>query len=1064
MRKLITSLCMLMFCALTYAQTRTVTGKVTDAQGKPVPYATVTVKGTKIITQTDEQGNFTIKAGSGNVLNVTYQGQQQDYAVGTSDIMSISFNHQAQNLTEVVVTTALGLKREARELGYASTSIGNKYLTQGKAVNVQQALNGKVSGVSITTVNSGVFENAKINIRGIRSLTGNNQPMLVVDGAPTPLSYMSSIPPDDIQDLTVLKSAASAALYGPDAVNGVIVITTKKGSGNQLSVSLNSSVQLARVAFFPKMQKTFGGGGGEIVDQYGNWGFVPYENQQFGPAFDGSTKEIGVHIQDGSVQTGPYTNAHFNDKINFWNTGLTIQNSISITGQDFYVSAEDAKIKGLMPNDENRRTSFRFNGGKKYNKFSINYGLNYITQKYSTVDENSMKNYGTNSYVGSIFFLVMQTPSNIPLLSYKNWRTDKWAMFDNYYNEFALNPYWAIDNMRLNGREDDLIGNVDASYQVAPWLKGTVRLSSNLAFSNYDDINAPVTVSDWTAANRNKTQYQTRLGKVINDENYASRINLDYFLSGDRNLNSNFNIRYVAGGAVRQNTAKDVAVGGNNLVVPYLYNVSARSGDAIVPQFVGGSGPVGNNYNITSRLLSAYGTVGFGYKGFAFIEATGRNDWDSRLLEKNRSFFYPAANASIVLSDAIPALKNSSLINYAKVRAAYSKSGNVNIPVYSLQSTYSQGGGFPYGNIPGFTSNTVIPNPDLKPEFVTTKEAGIELGLLHNRINIEATYFYQNCNNQILNVSQSSATGYTVGIANAANFNNYGVEMDLGLSPLIKLGKGRFDLKLNATYNNNVVVNTLNNIPVVIGGTSGFLQNSGGSPSASNVAVVGMPAFAFQLTDYKRDPQGHVIVDSKTGMPSQADGEVTLGRSLPLWIVGITPSYSIGNLNVSMTWDYKGGHYFYAGIGSDEDFAGISARSAEYNRQRFVFPNSVYWDGSKYVPNTNIQVQDGNAGFWANASSNEAIATNYFASASAWRLREVNVSYTLPSKWIGNGRMIKRVTISAIAKNLLLLVPKSNEWGDPEFNYSSTNNTYGISSSFQSPASRLYGGSLTVQF
>ena len=381
-----------------------------------------------------------------------------------------------------------------------------------------------------------------------------------------------------------------------------------------------------------------------------------------------------------------------------------------------------------------------------------------------------------------------------------------------------------------------------------------------------------------------------------------------------------------------------------------------------------------------------------------------------------------------------------------------------------MQSTYSQSVGFPYGNITGYTANVTIPNPDLKPEFVITKEAGIELGFLQNRINLEATYFYQNCNNQILQVSQSSATGYPIGLANAANFNNYGVEIDLGLSPLIKLGKGRFDLKLNATYNNNQVVNTLNNIPVVIGGTSGFFQNSGGSPSASNVAVVGLPAFSFQLTDYKRDPQGHVIVDSKTGMPSQADGEVILGRSLPLWVVGFTPSYSIGSFNVSMTWDYKGGHNFYSGIGSDEDFAGISARSAEYGRQRFVFPNSVYWDGSKYVPNTNIQVQDGNAGFWANANTNEAIATNYFASAAAWRLREVNISYALPNKWIGNGRMIKRVTISAIAKNLLLLVPKSNEWGDPEFNYSSTNNTYGISSSFQSPASRLYGGSLTVQF
>ena len=165
-----------------------------------------------------------------------------------------------------------------------------------------------------------------------------------------------------------------------------------------------------------------------------------------------------------------------------------------------------------------------------------------------------------------------------------------------------------------------------------------------------------------------------------------------------------------------------------------------------------------------------------------------------------------------------------------------------------------------------------------------------------------------------------------------------------------------------------------------------------------------------------------------------------------------------------MTWDYKGGHNFYSGMGSDEDFAGISARSAEYGRKRFVFPNSVYFNGSKYVPNTSIQVQDGNAGFWTSGTANSDMATNYYASAAAWRLRELNISYNIPLKWIGNGTVIKRITVSAVGKNLLLFVPKSNQWGDPEFNYSTTGNTFGVSSSFQSPASRLFGGSITVQF
>jgi TonB dependent receptor len=372
--------------------------------------------------------------------------------------------------------------------------------------------------------------------------------------------------------------------------------------------------------------------------------------------------------------------------------------------------------------------------------------------------------------------------------------------------------------------------------------------------------------------------------------------------------------------------------------------------------------------------------------------------------------------------------------------------------------------GFPYSASAGFTANSTIPNPDLKPEFVITKEAGIELGFLKNRVNFEATYFNQICKNQILTVSQSWATGYPFGLANAASFKNYGVEMDLNLNPVVKVGKGRVDLKLNATYDNNKVINTLGNVPVIVGGTNQFIQNISGGPTANNIAVVGSPAFAFQLTDYKRDSLGRVIVDPVTGFPSLAQNPVVKGRSFPLWIIGITPSYTLGSFSVSMTWEYKGGNNFYAGMGTDEDFTGVSARSAQYGRQRFVFPNSVYWNGSKYVPNTNIQVQDGNAGFWTNSSANTSIATNYFASAAAWRLREVNISYTIPGKWIGNNKIIRRLTVSAIGRNLLLFVPKSNQWGDPEFNSATGANTFGLSSSFQSPSSRLFGGSVTLQF
>ncbi|MDB5232263.1 MAG: SusC/RagA family TonB-linked outer membrane protein [Chitinophagaceae bacterium] len=1046
------------------AQTLRVSGVVSTENGVPIPFANIMEAGSKNGVAADANGNFTIATQTGKSLTASAVGYFPATLTVSSGSLNFVLKANDAQLSDVVVTTALGIRREAKELGYATTTVGNKLLTQARSVNVQQALNGKVSGLSISTVNSSVFENAKINIRGIRSLTGNNQPMLVVDGAPTPLGYLYSIPPDDIQELTVLKSAASAAIYGPDAVNGVIVINTKKGNTRGINVTVNSSVELARVAYFPKLQKEFGGGAGEVVDAYGNYGHVPYENQQYGPAFDGSIKEIGVHLQDGSFQTGPYTNAHYKDKIKFWNTGVTLQNSISVSGQDFYASIQDADIKGLMPKDKNHRTSFRFNGGKKAGDFSINYGLNYIQQNYDVVNETGLAGLFPGAYNGSIFFLLLQTPNNIDITSYKDWQNDKFAQPSNYYNEFAANPYWVIDNIRTRGRNDNLIGNIDLSYQFAPWLKASARLSSNMSFGSFKNTTAPVTISDWAQANRNPTQFSNRPGSVFDDEFYSSRINLDYFLSGETRLMQDFSFKYVAGGLFREDRSKDVALGGDNLVVPYLYNVSTRSGDANVPTY-----PT-NNYDIKSRLYSAFGTLGFGYKGWAFLELTGRNDWDSRLLKENRSFFYPAVNASIVLSDALSSIKNSGVISYAKIRAAYSKSGNVNLPVYALQATYSQPNqafplsGFPYGGTVGFTANGTIPNPNLKPEFVYTTEAGIELGFLKNRIDFSATYFNQQCDNQILQVSQSITTGYTTGLANAASFKNFGVEADLGLNPLIKMGRGRLDLKLNATYNNNKVTSTLNNIPVVIGGNNGFIQIATSSPTVNNIAIVGRPAFAFQLTDYVRDSAtGKVVVDAITGLPSVAQNPIITGRSLPLWVIGITPSFSIGNFSASMTWDYKTGNNFYAGIGSDEEFAGISARSAEYGRQRFVFPNSVYLSNGKYVDNTNIQVQDGNAGFWA-GSINTSIATNYYASAAAWRLREVNISYNVPLKWIGNGKAIKRLTVSVIGKNLLLFVPKSNQWGDPEFNYSTTNNTYGISSSFQSPAQRLFGGSVTVQF
>ena len=1043
----------MLFGVLAFAQNRVVTGTVTDEKGNAVEAASIRVVGTRIGTATDQNGSYRLaNVAPGSIIRVSSVGvTQQDVTVGASGPVNIVVAKTAgTELNAVtVVTTANNIRRQPKELGYAATTLTNKTITAGKAVGVAQALNGKVSSVSVSTTSSSVFEAATIRIRGIRSLTGNNDPMLVVDGAPTPLSYLSSIAPEDIATETLLKGATAAAIYGPEGANGVIIINTKRGTGDgSLQVSISSSVQLTKVAFFPKLQHMYGQGAGEVINVDGSYGYVPYENQLYGPQFDGTTQDIGVRLEDGSIQSGPYSNLHATDKKNFYNTGSTLQNNISISGKEFFLSIDDAIIHGTVPDDKLRRTSFRFNGGKNVNKFSASYGINYVLQNYNVLNENALASLSPTSYGGGLFFQILQTADNIPLLQYKDWQNNKYAQYSNYYNEFATNPYWAIGNLRQTGRSDQFLGNVELGYQLAPWLKATARANTDLSFTSFENTTAPVNVTAYAQAHRSTTQYSNKPGSVVNGITNSNRINFDGFLSGETGVAKNFRVSYLGGGQVRQNRSRTEQIGGNNLVVPYLFNPVVRTGDAAVAAT-----------QTQSTSYSLYGSLGLKYHDYAFVEFTGRNDWDSRLLPNNRIFFYPGVNASFVLSDAAPSIKNK-VLNFAKIRGSYVKSGNVNLNPYQLNATYAPPGGFPYPNTVGFSAGGLIPDKNLTPEFQLTSEVGMELGFLkNNRIYFEATYYNSDNKDQILTVTKPSSTGYQAALANAAEFKNYGVDLDLTLSPLVNIGRARLDLKMNAGYNNNQVLHTFQDLPVFTGGSANFIQNSVSSPTITQVAQVGGPAYAYQLTDYNRDDQGRVIVDAN-GNPTQANALRIMGRSLPLWTIGVTPAVTIGNFQMSMTWDFKGGHNAYSGLGSDMDFSGISARSADYGRQSFIFPNSVYDDGTgKYVVNTDRLTQDGNYAFWTGKTTNTGIATNYFYSAAALRLREVNLSYN----WAINGKGLKNLTFSIVGRNLFLFVPKSNQWGDPEFN-SGGANTYGISSSFQSPATRLLGLSVKAQF
>jgi hypothetical protein len=456
-----------------------------------------------------------------------------------------------------------------------------------------------------------------------------------------------------------------------------------------------------------------------------------------------------------------------------------------------------------------------------------------------------------------------------------------------------------------------------------------------------------------------------------------------------------------------------------------------------------------------TRLQRFFGRASVSYNNWAFLEATGSYDYDSRIGDpynfniKNISYFYPGASVSAVLSDAIPALKNSRNLSFLKLRGAISKTGNVNLNPYNTENTYNLGGNFPYGSLIGFTSNNTLYRPDYQPEFVINKEVGIEVGFLKNRINFEATAYTQDNTNQIITVAYSGATGYSNALLNAASFTNKGIELDLRLTPLIKIGSASINFKANYTFQKNVVNQLIEGVDELGIGNGNYI-------------IKGMSAYTFKLTDYVRDSIGRVIVDRSTGLPTQDPVIKNFGQTLPKHILGLSLNADWKGFTLSVVADYRGGNQIYSGnLGNPMDFSGISYRSAQNGRQPFIMPNSAYNDGSgKFVANTDVYTSGG-YNFYSTAIST-SVNSNYISSGAFWKLREVSLGYTLPASLFTN-TPIKGATFTLTGRNLLTLLPESNQWTDPEFS-TTTGNAQGVSGLGNTPPTRLFGANLSVNF
>lgn len=1038
MRKTASLMLLMFFCTLAFGQSRTITGQVKDDKGEPIAFATVVETGTQNATKADATGNFSLKVKEGAKLTISSTGFDPITVTPGTGFFAYTLKTRAAELQEVVVTTALGIQRQAKEIGYATAKVKGTELTQARAINLQNGLTGKVSGLNIQTVNNGVFGDTRITLRGIRSLTGNNQPMLILDGVPIALGYISSINPNDIADVTILKSASATAVYGPDGVNGAIVVTLKKGSKSRPSVSLGHTVQIEKVSFMPKLQSQFGSG--SSVDAFGYGVYDPIENQCYGDQFDGTMRQIGRDGPTGEKYMVPYSPL-INEKKKFWNTGVTNQTDFSISTGDFYFSAQNVLIQGIMPKDQNRRVALHMSANKEYGKLKASYSLNYTKGNYDITTGSSFGN--GRDY--TVYWNLLNTPMEIPLTRFKNWQKDYWASPDGYYNDYYSNPYWAIDNFRGIGRSNDFFGNVELNYKVTNWLTAMYRLGTTVSDASSKFSAGALTYGQFAkASGKSIAQSGDLAAQVADGSSTSSRVNSEFYLTARKSF-SEFNIEALVGQNFRQTDQKSISVSSNNLAFPTLFNIIGRKGE-----------PGASEGNSKTRLERFFGKVSLGYNNWVFGEVTGSYDINSILSNhynfnmKDISYFYPGGSLSVVLSEAIPAIKASKFISYLKLRGSISKTGNANLAAQGLENTYGLGGGFPYGTLVGYTSSNVVRQASYKPEFVVSKDAGFEISFLKNRISLEATAYTQDNTNQIVQVQYSGATGFTSALLNAAAFTNKGLEFDLKLTPLIKIRDVSIDFKANYTYQTNKVTKIIQGVDQLGIGNA-------------NYVLVGSPAYTFKLTDYIRDDQGRVVVDPVTGLPSVDPTIKPFGHTQPTNIVGLSLNVNWKGLSFAVVADYRGGNQIYTGnLGTGMDFSGISARSGQNSRQPFIFPNSSYFDGTKYVANNSIYMQSGGYNFWSQ-SVNTAANTNYLVDGSFWKIREASISYTIPSKWLGfTHNAIKGVNVALTGRNLFMFLPKTNEWTDPEFS-NTTGNAQGVSGLDNTPPTRIIGFSVTFQ-
>jgi TonB-linked SusC/RagA family outer membrane protein len=1031
---------------------------IDDLDALPLPSVSITDAQKRTYGITNVAGEFNIKVPKGAEIMFSFIGYitGKYTCITNQDKLVIRLKVQNSALNEVTVT-ALGIKRETKALGYGVTVVKGEQLTDALSSNWSDALSGKVAGLNLVRSNSGPTGSNKIILRGENNLTGDNEALIVVDGVVInsgsgrrtgvagenvygtgsdnmPADYGTSVNdlnPEDIESVNVLKGPAAAALYGQRGANGAIIITTKSGATHKkgVGITLNSNASIEQVNRWPDFQYEYGQGlAGATYYSYGagaDGASTSGTSSAYGPKFDGQMfyQFDPVTQTQGKTRT-PWV-AYPNKIHDFFNTGKTLTNSISVDGGSDKTtarfSATNVTNNWIIPNTGYGRNSVALSVNSKINdKLTISSKINY-QNKFS--DNLPGSGYGNQALM--YWFIFWQPNADIDWL--KNyWKIGQEGRVIEYpYSSFPENPYAVAYEFINKTNRNAITGNVQATYNITKELSLQLRTSLDMSYEQRAQ-ERPYDAG---------TKYPR--GSYRTQNIYSQEASSDFLLRYNKAIGKKFNLTATAGGSMLKNTFNEDEVRADSLTYPGIYSMANTAGTLVTMP-----------YSAKYAINSFYGLLSGSYKSLLFLDITGRQDWNSVLATAQRTdkvgFFYPSVSSSFILSDAV---KLPEVFSFAKLRASYSSVGSGQTIPYRTSFAYVSAGSTYSG---GLQNPSILPNVNLEPLRTETFEVGTDLRFFKNRLGFDLALYSGDTKNQILNRIVDQSSGYSQAVVNIGKVSNKGIELAVNGTPVQGGSKG-------LTWVSNFTFSANRNKILELSDSSIVLQNG---PTGGGQIVVNVGGSMGDLygRGYLRSPDGEVVFDSKTGVALLSPNLVYLGNTQPKWKMGFNNDFKFRQFHFSILFDGQYGAVAYSLTAYKLAEQGKTTNTLP-GRYGGIIGNGVVQNPNGTYRKNDVVATDIDQYYQSTLGSNNAEGATF--STNFIKLREARLDYTLPVK-ISNRLRLQRATLGVYGRDLFIW----SKWPgfDPEFGtLTGSDITQGFEIG-QFPSSRTMGINLVVSF